>query len=115
MAVAEPFCLGHVEYHPSPTSRGTSAPSGARRLGEVDPVARRVTAETGTTLEYDSLLIAVGARPETAFRHAITFGSEGAPEALAGLLGDLEEGYIRRVAFVVPSRVAGPCRFTSWR
>ena len=61
---------------------------------------------TGETIAYDSLLIAVGARPEPVYRHAITFGAEGAPEALAGLLADLEDGYTKRVAFVVPSTVA---------
>ena len=107
MAVAEPFCLGHVEYHSlADIARDHRADLVRDALAEVDPVARRVTGRDGTSLEYDSLLIAVGARPETAFRHAITFGAERAPEALAGLLGDLEEGYVSRVAFVIPSRVS---------
>jgi sulfide:quinone oxidoreductase len=41
-----------------------------------------------------------------AFAHAITFGSEGAAEALSGLLADLEDGFVRRVAFVLPTSAA---------
>ncbi|HET8754899.1 MAG TPA: FAD-dependent oxidoreductase [Solirubrobacteraceae bacterium] len=107
MSVAEPFCLGHAERH---ALAAIVADFGATlvsdSLREVDPVARTVTTGTGETLAYDSLLIAVGARQQPAYRHAITFGVDGAPEALSGLLADLEDGYVTKVAFVVPSTVA---------
>jgi sulfide:quinone oxidoreductase len=48
----------------------------------------------------------VGTRSMPVHRHAITFGAEGAPEAMAGLLADLEEGHAHRVAFVLPSSLA---------
>lgn len=107
MSVAEPFCLGHAEHH---SLTAIAADLGAAlvrdSLAEVDADARTVTTGTGETIAYDSLLIAVGARPEPAYRHAITFGAEGAPEALSGLISDLELGYAKRMAFVVPSTVA---------
>jgi sulfide:quinone oxidoreductase len=107
MAVAEPFCLGHAAHHPlGDVARDFGATVVRDSLGEVDPEGRAVVTGTGMSLDYDSLLIAVGARPEPVYRHAITFGAEGAPEALAGLLADLEEGHTKRVAFVVPSTVA---------
>jgi sulfide:quinone oxidoreductase len=107
MAVAEPFCLGHVEYHLlADIARDHRADLVRDALAEVDPPARRVTGRDGAALEYDSLLVATGARPETAYPHAITFGMDRAPEALAGLLADLEEGYASRVAFVVPKTLA---------
>ena len=107
MAVAEPFCLGHAAHHPlDDVARDFGATVVRDALGEVDPVARKVVTGTGVSLDYDSLLIAVGARPEPVYRHAITFGADGAPEALAGLLADLEEGHVKTVAFVVPSTVA---------
>ena len=49
------------------------------------------------------LVLAVGARPFPAFRHAITLGTDNTAAALTGLLADLELGYVHRVAFVVPS------------
>ena len=107
MAVAEPFCLGHADRHPLATiAREFGATLVRDSLAEVDPDARTVTTGSGKAIGYDSLLIAVGARPRPVYRHAITFGADGAPEALAGLLSDLELGYTKRVAFVLPSTVA---------
>jgi sulfide:quinone oxidoreductase len=104
LSVAEPFCLGHAAHHPlGDVARDFGAELVRGALAEVDPVGRTVTTRDGATLSYDSLLVAVGAWSQPVSQHAITFGAEGAPEALAGLLADLEEGYARRVAFVVPS------------
>ena len=107
MAVAEPFCLGHAERHPLATiARDFGADLVRERLSEVDAGARTVTTGGGDTIAYDSLLIAVGARNEAVYRNAITFGAERAPDMLAGLLSDLELGYAKHIAFVVPSGVA---------
>jgi len=107
MSVAEPFCLGHAEHH---SLAAIAADFGATvvrdSLREVDPASRTIVTGAGDTLAYDSLLIAVGAKQQPAYRHAITFGADGAPEALSGLLADLEDGYVKSVAFVVPSTVA---------
>ena len=107
MSVAEPFCLGHAERHPlAAITREFGADLVRDSVAAVDADARTVTTGGGDTIAYDSLLIAVGARQQAVFRHAITFGADGAPELLAGLLSDLELGYAKRVAFVVPSTVA---------
>jgi sulfide:quinone oxidoreductase len=107
MSVAEPFCLGHAERHPLAAIAADFGATVVRdSLRAVDPGARTVTTGAGDALAYDSLLIAIGARAEPGYRHAITFGADGAPEALSGLIADLEHGYVKRVAFVVPSTVA---------
>jgi sulfide:quinone oxidoreductase len=107
MSVAEPFCLGHAERHPLAAIAAVVGATVVRdSLRAVDPGARTVTTGAGDALAYDSLLIAIGARAEPGYRHAITFGADGAPEALSGLIADLEHGYVKRVAFVVPSTVA---------
>ncbi len=107
MSVAEPFCLGHAERHPlAVIARELGADFVRDGLAAVDADARTVTTGGGDTIAYDSLLVAVGARQQAVYRHAITFGAEGAPGLLAGLLSDLELGYAKRVAFVVPSTVA---------
>ncbi|HEX2413399.1 MAG TPA: FAD-dependent oxidoreductase [Solirubrobacteraceae bacterium] len=104
LSVTEPFCLGHATRYPlAEVARDFDAELVRGALAEVDAPGHTVTLGDGSTLNYESLLVAVGARSHSVFAHAITFGAEGAPEALSGLLADLEEGYARRVAFVVPS------------
>lgn len=75
-------------------------------LAQVVPEDRCVITAQGRRIAYDHLIVAVGARPRRAFEHAITFGEE--PLALNGLLADVEQGYSRRIAFVVPYGVAWP-------
>jgi len=62
--------------------------------------------DTGRRLSYDALLVAVGAGSEPALRHALTWTPEADADLFAGLLRDLEEGYVKRLAFVVPAGVA---------
>ena len=107
LSVAEPFCLGHAARHSlAPLASEFGATLVRTTLAEVDAAGHRAVLGDGSTLSYDALLIAIGARMEPAFAHAITFGADHAPEALSGLLADLEDGYVRRVAFVLPSSTA---------
>jgi sulfide:quinone oxidoreductase len=107
LSVAEPFCLGHAKRH---SLSALAADFGARvvraSLAEVDPAGHRAVLDDGTTRDYDSLLVAIGARMEPAFAHAITFGADRAAEALSGLLADLEDGFVHHVAFVLPTSTA---------
>jgi len=107
MAVAEPFSLGHVQYH---RLRAIADDFGATVTRDaaiaVDVDAHRVRAASGATYAYDRLIVATGAREEPAFDHAITFGQDGAREAFEGLLADVEAGYLSRVAFVAPGEAA---------
>jgi sulfide:quinone oxidoreductase len=107
LSVAEPFCLGHAAHHSlADLARDFGADLVRAPVASFDVGERRVVLDDGSTLAYDSLLVAVGATMQPAFAHAITFGSPGAAEALSGLLADLEDGYARRVAFVLPSSAA---------
>jgi sulfide:quinone oxidoreductase len=62
-----------------------------------------VLTDGGEELGYDALLIALGARAERALERVLTFWGPGDAEAVHGLVQDVEGGYSRRVAFVVPS------------
>ncbi|HEY6889894.1 MAG TPA: FAD-dependent oxidoreductase [Solirubrobacter sp.] len=73
------------------------------RLASVDMAAREVHTVTGERLPYDVLLIASGARPVVPFTGAIAFtGSPADQERLHGIVQDVEGGYVRSLAFVVP-------------
>lgn len=107
MAVAEPFGRGHAAHH---DLRRIAADVGAEllsgALAEVEADAHAAVTAAGERLTYDALLVAVGAGSEPAFRRALTWTPEIDPQLFGGLLRDIEEGYVKRVAFVVPPGVA---------
>jgi sulfide:quinone oxidoreductase len=70
----------------------------------VDAGRRVVRCASGSELEYDTLVLAPGARAVPAFDRGLTFDPFDA-DALAGVLSDLERGFVESVAFVVPSGV----------
>ena len=93
---------GHAARHPL---AGIAADVGAElvrgALAGVDDHGRAAFTAAGERLEFDALLVAVGAHSERALRPALTWTPESDPELFGGLLRDLEEGYVKRVGFVV--------------
>ncbi len=68
-----------------------------------------VTTSEGDRLAFDSLLVAVGARRQRGFEaKAIVFTGDREAEAMHGLIQDVEAGYAKRIAFVVPRGVTWP-------
>lgn len=106
LSVAEPFGLGQVARFSLPrlaAERGIAYIEDA--LSAVDVPARRVRTASGETIGYDALLIAVGARAETALPGSLTFRGSADVRALRDGLERLGTG-IRRVAFVAaPSTI----------
>jgi sulfide:quinone oxidoreductase len=105
--VAEPFARGHVD--PLPLAQVMAEHGGefvrSAVLG-VDASRRTLKLVRGQALAYDVLLLAHGATEVPAFEHALTFGEH--PLALNGILRDLEEGWSRSAAFVVPPGCTWP-------
>lgn len=109
MAVAEPFARGRAQRH------GVAQivdQLGARlvvdRLERVDDAARSAILASGKALDYDALIVAVGAGSQPVFERALTWTPEADAEIYGGLLADLEQGYSKRVAFVIPDHVYWP-------
>jgi sulfide:quinone oxidoreductase len=75
------------------------------RLAAVDTDARRVRTVRGDTLDYDALLVAVGATPDMAIPGALTFSGPRDVAAFSALLEDLDAGRVQRVAFALPTAV----------
>jgi sulfide:quinone oxidoreductase len=107
LTVGEPFALG--------PARAVSLMQFAREMdcelvqdaiGEVFPDLHTITLQSGDELTYDKLVVALGARREAAFKYATTFRGQEDVEALHGLVQDVEEGYVRSIAFVVPAGVS---------
>ena len=109
MAVAVPFARGHVKRHRlADIARSVGAEFVRGELAEVDDGERSAVTVDGSTLSFDALLVAVGAGSEPALPRVLTWTPELDQEVFGGLLRDLEEGYAKRVAFVVPPDVAWP-------
>ena len=75
------------------------------QLKDVDAAARVVHTVRGDAIEYDALLVAVGARPDVAIPGALTFTGPRDVGAYRKFLGALATGRVRTVAFAVPSGV----------
>jgi sulfide:quinone oxidoreductase len=75
------------------------------RLEGVWPDAQLALTQGGRKLEYDSLLIAIGARLRVGVPGAITIGEPGLRRELMLLVDDLERGFAHSVAFAAPGGV----------
>jgi sulfide:quinone oxidoreductase len=109
MTVLVPFARSGSERHPLDallSSAGAELRPGA--LASVDPGSAVIRTRDGETLGYDALLVAVGGVQRPLYRHALTFGMAGAEDRMHGLIQDLEAGYVRRIAFVVPPGATWP-------
>ena len=109
MTVAVPFAAGHASSY---GLGGIAAQFDARlvqdAIAEVDAEEQAVRTRGGERIPYDHLVLAIGARATPAYARAITFGEDVDEEALHGLLRDTEEGYVERIAFVVPNETTWP-------
>ncbi|MGE5617431.1 MAG: NAD(P)/FAD-dependent oxidoreductase [Candidatus Woesearchaeota archaeon] len=75
----------------------------ASPLDTVHPQQQTVSLESGADLAYDSLVIAIGARPVVGVSGAFTFRDQRDVPRLTALLDELASGALRRLVFAVPS------------
>jgi sulfide:quinone oxidoreductase len=109
LAVAEPFALGRAQRVPL---RALADETGAELVQDaviaVDDTARHVRLRGGGVRGFDALLMAPGGRPVDGVPGAGTWWPDGDPEHYGGLLRDIEEGYAKQFAIVVPPGAVWP-------
>jgi sulfide:quinone oxidoreductase len=109
LSVREPFCQGRARGYPL---AAIAADAGAElccdSLHRVDPRQHVVYTEGGIELGYDALLLAYGACVRERFKHVRTIDDRHLDERLHGLVRDVEDGYVRRLAFVATAPPAWP-------
>jgi sulfide:quinone oxidoreductase len=109
MRVREPFAYsGAREYPLSDIARDVGFELRQGAFKWLDPEKRTVHTDSGEQVEYDALLLAMGAAQRPALSHAETIDDSRLDEQLHGLIQDVEGGYVHKLAFVVPSRVPWP-------
>jgi sulfide:quinone oxidoreductase len=109
MSVAEPF--GKGEMREFPVSRLAQL-AGARltpaTLARVDLGGRSVTTADGKKLQWDILLLAVGARTREGVPGGLTFRGPDDRQELAELIDDAAEGRAGSITFALPTLAAWP-------
>jgi sulfide:quinone oxidoreductase len=109
MAVGEPFNLGSPERYPlSELAEHAGAELVQASVSEVDADRHLVLTSSGTELSYDVLLIALGTSMHRRYEHATSVDDTRMDELLHGLVQDVEEGYVHRLAFIVPVPIPWP-------
>jgi sulfide:quinone oxidoreductase len=109
LAVAEPFGLGHAHHVAlSQLAEETGARLVIDAVVGVDDAGRRVRLQGGGERGFDALLLAPGGRAVAGVEGATTWWPGGDPEIYGGLLRDIEEGYTKRLAIVVPPGAVWP-------
>ena len=101
--LAEPRTLELAEF-----ARANEADFIRDSLAEVVPEEGHVITGSGGRLDYDALLIAIGARAGTSIPGALPFWDVEDRGAFGEVLAELDQGRSRRIAFAVPSRPSWP-------
>jgi sulfide:quinone oxidoreductase len=106
MTVTEPFAgRGARHFDLARIAADHDASLRPDRLASVDAPRRRLRTVRGDVLDYDALLVAVGARADIAVPGALTFTGPRDVSALRHLLEGLVARRVRAVAFAVPAAV----------
>jgi sulfide:quinone oxidoreductase len=82
----------------------------AATVDTVDAKGKTVLTSNGERTAYDALVLAVGAEAIPALDHVMTWDDRSDSEMLGGLLRDSEEGYLERLAVVIPPGPGWPLR-----
>ena len=103
MAVRQPFAAGPPRRYPlGRIAHDAGADWAQDSLAWVEPDAHVVHTTDGRRVEYDALLIAVGAKQVEPYDHVATFWDADADETYQGVVQDIKEGYSRSLAFIQP-------------
>jgi sulfide:quinone oxidoreductase len=109
LSVGEPFNASRAESYPlGPLADSAGASLVHDTLASVDPDQRLIRTGSGAVLSYDALLVGVGAALQPFADHATNVDDRRMDELLHGLVQDIEEGYTRRLAIIIPAPMPWP-------
>lgn len=103
MAVTEPFSFGGaLEVPLEKIADDVGAELVEDIVESVDNERRVVRTGSGRELPFDAVLVAVGARSVEPYEHVRTFNDAQADNTFHGVIQDLEQGYVKSIAFIAP-------------
>ncbi len=109
LVVAEPFGLGEAErYDLVNMTRDHGAAMHLAGVQAVKADAHQLLTWDGRTLDYELLLLAIGAKPTPALPNSVTVAGPGYTGHFRTVLRELDERRIRRVVFAVPGGASWP-------
>jgi sulfide:quinone oxidoreductase len=109
LAVREPFAYAPARRYPlARIAADVGAELIADELAWIDPERRTLHTKGLRALEYDALLLGLGARAHARYANAVTIDDRRLDELLHGLIQDVEGGYVQSIAFLAPGRMAWP-------
>jgi nucleotide-binding universal stress UspA family protein len=109
LAIGEPFNRSHAAHTPlAELVQEAGAELISDALVGVDADARRAQLASGAELDYDALLVATGAIIDPVHEHVTGIDDARMDQLLHGLVQDIEEGYLHRLAVIIPSPPAWP-------
>jgi len=104
LSIGEPFNRSHAAHTPL---RQLVEEAGAELISDalvhVDANARRAQLASGAELDYDALLVAAGAIIDPVHEHVTGIDDARMDQLLHGLVQDIEEGYLHRLAVIIPA------------
>ncbi len=109
LAVAEPFAFGHADrVAVRRFTEDAHAVLVRDSVEAVDDAAGTVELQCGGPVRFDALLLATGGRQVAGVEGATTWWPGGSADVYGGLLRDIEEGYTKSLAIVVPPGAVWP-------
>lgn len=109
VAVQEPFSRPSARHYPlRKIARRADAEWVQEALEWVDPDGQVAHTSEGRAIQYDALVLAVGARSEVPYEHVTVFDDANADDTYRGVVQDVEEGYTRSLALLLPEGPAWP-------
>lgn len=108
MTVGEPFAFRPAARYPiSEFAAEIDAELVVERITWLEPETR-VAHTASRRIEYDAIILALGAQALPRHEHAVTIDDRRLDEQLHGLIQDVEGGYVHDLAFVIAPRMGWP-------
>jgi sulfide:quinone oxidoreductase len=109
MVVREPFAYAQARRYPlAPIVHDAGATLLRGELAWIDRAQQTLHTQDDEAIGYDALILALGARVSKRYQHALLIDDRDLDETMHGLIQDIEGGYVHKLAFVAPGRMAWP-------